>query len=198
MKQELKLNESKKERDYRLSKQLGDFGENLVVFLLGSIKKYKVALVDHEGADIIATDREDGGKKYAISVKSRRFVTDDPSIAFDSSNQKKLRIFSEEFDMIPAVAFTMMDSKCENIEVYIITLDKLEELSRSEEKNGFSIRKDKKKRTITKNNEKIKEEYFEESFAISNASKNKKVLQDKEYIDYTCINISKFTESLKI
>lgn len=71
-------------KDGRLPKQLGDFGESLVAFLLGNIKGHRVAIVDHEGADIIATDRLDSKLRYAISVKSRRFEKDDASIAFVS------------------------------------------------------------------------------------------------------------------
>lgn len=66
----------------RLPKQLGYFGESLVTFLLGNIKGHRVAIVDHEGADIIATDRLDSKLRYAISVKSRRFKKDDASIVF--------------------------------------------------------------------------------------------------------------------
>lgn len=68
----------------RLPKQLGDFGESLVTFLFGNIKGHRVAIVDHEAADIIATDRLDSKLRYAISVKSRRFKKDDASIAFVS------------------------------------------------------------------------------------------------------------------
>lgn len=64
-----------KKEDDRLSKQLGDFGEQLVMFLVGRIYEHRVAYVDHVGADLIATDKK--GKRYAISVKSRVFNIDD-------------------------------------------------------------------------------------------------------------------------
>lgn len=96
----------------RLPKQLGYFGESLVTFLLGNIKGHRVAIVDHEGADIIATDRLDSKLRYVISVKSRRFKKDDPSIVFDLYSQNKLRTFAREFDMIPVVAFVLIDGEC--------------------------------------------------------------------------------------
>ena len=58
-------------KDDRWSKQLGDFGESLVMYLIGNLKEQRVALVDHVGADIISTDRLENGHRYAISVKSR-------------------------------------------------------------------------------------------------------------------------------
>lgn len=42
----------------RLPKQLGDFGEQLVMFIIGRLYKHRVAYVDHVGADLIATDGE--------------------------------------------------------------------------------------------------------------------------------------------
>ena len=43
-------------KDPRWSKQFGDFGEQLVMYLIGRHKNMKVALVDHAGADLIASD----------------------------------------------------------------------------------------------------------------------------------------------
>ena len=44
------------QKDPRWSKQFGDFGEQLVMYLIGRHKNMKVALVDHAGADLIASD----------------------------------------------------------------------------------------------------------------------------------------------
>jgi len=168
-----------KEKDNRLPKQLGDFGESLVMFVVGSLKEYRVALVDHEGADLIATDRVEDGKKYAISVKSRRFKKDDPSFVFDENNQKKLRTFAKEFDMIPAVAFVLMDAKDEdeNIDIYIMELDKLKELASSDEKNGFCIRK-------------------QGGLTVNNAKKHQLALQNCEGVSHTRFVISKLDKKL--
>lgn len=57
-------------KDPRWPKQLGDFGEQLVMYLIGRQKNMKVALVDHAGADLIASDLGNKNNRYAISVKS--------------------------------------------------------------------------------------------------------------------------------
>lgn len=167
-----------KEKDYRCAKQLGDFGESLVMFILGNLKGYRVALVDHEGADLIATDREKNGRKLAVSVKSRWFKTDDPSYVFDIDNQIKLKRFSSEFDLIPTVAFVMIDANCEYLDVYILSLEILEKLANTPEKNGFSIRSG--------------------GFAISNALRNQQLLQNNSQIDHTRLITSKLNKTFNI
>lgn len=122
-----KFKEGKYKRmdDDRLSKQLGDFGEQLVMFIIGRLYEHRVAYVDHVGADLIVTDKNQ--KKYAISVKSRVFTTDGPQFEFDNDQQTKLREFANSFELIPAVAFVCIDPidiyKDINIDVYIIELD---------------------------------------------------------------------------
>ena len=110
-------------KDDRWSKQLGDFGESLVMYLLGNLKEQRVALVDHVGADIISTDRLENGHRYAISVKSRWFKTDDPSLVFEKGDQDKLSEFAKEFNMIPVVALVMIDKSADVIDVYIMKLN---------------------------------------------------------------------------
>lgn len=51
-------------RDPRWSKQFGDFGEQLVMYLIGRQKNMKVALVDHAGADLIASDLGNKENRY--------------------------------------------------------------------------------------------------------------------------------------
>ena len=167
--------ENIKNTDERLAKQLGDFGEALVMFILGQIKGYKVALVDHVGADIIATDREKDGKRYAISVKSRCFKTDGPQSPFDKNQQNKLENFAYEFgDMIPTVAFVMIDKEIEYADVYIMTLDRFREMAG--------------------NVKGISETGFEENgttLHFSNAPANQSVIQNHEWIDYTRLKVEK-------
>ena len=121
----------RKKEDDRLSKQLGDFGEQLVMFLIGRLYEHRVAYVDHVGADLIATNKS--GKKYAISVKSRVFETDGPQQAFDREQQMKLESFAKDFDLIPTVAFVSIDKintdKDVNIDVYIIELEDFRRLA---------------------------------------------------------------------
>lgn len=66
------------------------------MYLLGNLKEQRVALVDHVGADIISTDRLENGHRYAISVKSRWFKTDDPSLVFEKGDQDKLSEFAKK------------------------------------------------------------------------------------------------------
>ena len=75
------------EKAGRLPKQFGDFGENPVMWWLGQFFNYNVALVDHEGADIIAHNTNE---KLAISVKSIHRA----STIFDVYNQTQLRKFA--------------------------------------------------------------------------------------------------------
>ncbi len=91
------------EKAGRLPKQFGDFGENLVMWWLGRFFNYNVALVDHEGADIIAHNTNE---KLAISVKSIHRA----STTFDVNNQMQLKKFATNFgELTPAVAFVFAD-----------------------------------------------------------------------------------------
>ncbi len=159
---------SRSKEDERLSKQLGDFGEQLVMFLVGRVYEHRVAYVDHVGADIIATDKE--GKKYAISVKTRVFNTDGPQHPFEYNQQKKLRDFAESFDLIPAIAFVCIDEiSCEkdiNIDTYIIELDDLVKLAGNV--NGITVTG-----TVS-----------EPIYHLSNAKRNQKYIQNHELINF--------------
>lgn len=170
---------SKEIKDERLSKQLGDFGESLVMFILGNMKGCKVALVDHEGADIIATDRKIEGKRYAISVKSRWFKTDGYQKGFDESEQEKLRRFANEFDMIPTIAFVMIDKEAKYVDIYLVTLDNLDNMANNT--NGITS-------TGLVNT----------TLRFSNALRNQKVIQNHDKIDHTRLEISKLNNTLNI
>lgn len=94
---------AEQEKAGRLPKQFGDFGENLVVWWLGQFFNYNVALVDHEGADIIA---HNDTERLAVSVKSIHRA----STIFDVHNQNQLKKFAENFGKLtPAVAFVFAD-----------------------------------------------------------------------------------------
>ena len=113
--------------DRRLPKQYGDFGEALVMLVLGRHKRMKVALVDHTGADIIAT-AADGSARYAVSVKSRNFSPrENKGYEFSRHNITMLQEFSDAFGLTPAVAFVFSDSiqGDEKIRVLICTLSTL-------------------------------------------------------------------------
>ena len=111
----------------RLEKQLGDFGEHLIITILGRMKKYKVFHVDHEGADLIASEikMEDGSSKnrYAFSVKAKQFGVDESqNYVFDRKNQIKLTKFAEDFKAIPVVAEVLIAKDFSFIDVFLIRL----------------------------------------------------------------------------
>ena len=113
----------KQNKKNRLEKQLGDFGEQLVMTLLGRIAQYSVAYVDHEGADLIATD-PDSKNRYAISVKSAQIgPNENETKVFKIKDQEKLCVFARDFDLIPAVAMVFIPRDFAFIDVYLVTLD---------------------------------------------------------------------------
>lgn len=121
----------------RLEKQLGDFGEQLVMTLLGRIAGYSVALVDHEGADLIASDKE--GNSYAISVKSNQIgPTENETKVFKQKDQDKLCGFAKDFDLIPAVAEILIPKDFAFIDVYLMTVAGFNQLA---EKSGDEVEK---------------------------------------------------------
>lgn len=163
-------------KDERLPKQLGDFGEQLVMFLLGRLKGHKVAYVDHVGADLIETGTviENGKERKeicAISVKTRVFSIDNPQHEFNMHQQKKIKEFAEDFDMIPKVAFVCIDKivteEDVNIDVYIIKLEDFKKLAIAGEVRGISV-------TGTKY----------DILHFSNAPRNQKYLQNCKYIEF--------------
>lgn len=142
----------------RLEKQLGDFGEQLVMTLLGRIAKYSVAYVDHEGADLIATKGTDSndndkekGRGYAISVKAAQIgPSENETKVFIDTDQKKLCVFAKDFNLIPTVAMVFIPKDFAFIDVYLITLDAFVKLANREDneiekeaiklvKNGLQI-----------------------------------------------------------
>ena len=107
----------RKRKDPRWSKQFGDFGEQLVMYLIGRQKNMKVALVDHAGADLIASDLGNKDNRYAISVKSHTLniqIKDDSVniesklYNFDEHNIKQLTNFAENFALEPVVSIVIV------------------------------------------------------------------------------------------
>jgi len=115
-----------KSRDKRLPKQFGDFTEGLVMYVLGKQKDMTVALIDHVGADIIASDRAE--RRYAISVKGRNIPDNESKgFCFEKRDMEKLEETAHYFGMKSAVAFVIVDTleKSMKIRVLIATLDDL-------------------------------------------------------------------------
>ena len=156
-------------KDKRLPKQLGDFGEQLVMFVVGRLYGHRVAYVDHVGADIIATDHS--GNKYAISVKSRVIpLSESIQQPFDINQQEKLRDFADSFDLIPMVAFVFCDEISYthdfNLDVYIIGLDDFILLAKDDHTSGITTGKD------------------GTTLHFSNARKNQHILQNHKLINF--------------
>ena len=127
----------KQELKERLEKQLGDFGEQLVMTLLGRLSRFSVAYVDHEGADLIASDKE--GHSYAISVKSYQIgPKESESKVFSFDNQEKLRAFAEDFHLIPAVALNVVSKDFAYVDVYLMTLSNFNKLAEQKESPAIS------------------------------------------------------------
>lgn len=104
-------------KDPRWPKQLGDFGEQLVMYLIGRQKNMKVALVDHAGADLIASDLGNKNNRYAISVKSHtlnikiskdKIDIESKLYNFDKHNIEQLKNFAENFALEPVVSIVIV------------------------------------------------------------------------------------------
>ena len=97
-------------KDERWAKQFGDFAECLTMYVLGQLRDMSVALIDHVGADVIATKRQDTSVRYAISVKGRNIPpTESKSFNFSQGNIDKLTDTAKNFGMVPAVSFVFVD-----------------------------------------------------------------------------------------
>ena len=104
------------EKDERWAKQFGDFAECLTMYVIGQLKNMSVALIDHVGADVIASDRTDNSIRYAISVKGRNIPeTESKSFNFSQGNIEKLTETANVFGMIPAVSFVFVDEMEDDI-----------------------------------------------------------------------------------
>ena len=90
----------------RAPKQLGDFGELLVAYVL-SQQNFEISVVDHVGADLMASRND--SERYAVSVKTHRYTTDaktKESLSFTISNSElqKLQHFAKTFKLRELVA----------------------------------------------------------------------------------------------
>lgn len=95
-----------------------------------------VALIDHVGTDLIASNRSDISRRYAISVEGRNFPqTESKSFNLTQGNIDKLRETAETFGMEPAVAFVFVDEmeEVKKVRIFILTLENLEALCENSE-----------------------------------------------------------------
>ena len=137
-------------KDDRWAKQFGDFAECLTMYVLGQLKNMSVALIDHVGADIIASKRDDISVRYAISVKGRNIPpTESKSFNFSQGNIDKLTETAKTFGMVPAVSFVFVDEMegPKKIRMFVATLEDMQTLCDdpsagflNRASDGFSLR----------------------------------------------------------
>ena len=122
----------------RAPKQLGDFGEGLVTYVL--IRKgYEIAFVDHVGADLIA---EKNGNRLAISVKTRMFKKgskESQVFVVEKEHLAKLEHFATQFKMRPVFALLIILVDEGMMHLMIMPVADLKN-SLPEVKHGYSIR----------------------------------------------------------
>lgn len=130
----------------RLEAQLGSFGEQLIMTILGRMKKYKVMYVDHEGADLIATENlensDEESKVYAISVKSHQIgLKESQVVSFSYKDQVKLTQFAYDFKAIPVIAEVIISKDFSFIDIFILRLKKFAELADLGERRKKELQK---------------------------------------------------------
>ena len=131
------------------ARQLGDYGEHLTAHLLIRLG-YDVAMVDHVGADLIATKDQD--KVYAVSVKTRKFKqgsNESRMYNFSEKNFEKLTAFSSRFEFTPLLAVVTIDDRegDQHESVYVLDVNALKENGFfNETKAGNAIKFSKKNR----------------------------------------------------
>ncbi len=125
-----------RDKDQRWSKQFGDFAECLTMYVLGQLKDMSVALIDHVGADVIATKRKNTSVRYAISVKGRNIPpSESKSFNFSQNNINKLTETARIFGMIPAVSFVFVDEMegRKKIRMFVAKLEDILQMSKDSE-----------------------------------------------------------------
>jgi len=133
----------------RAPKQLGDFGEGLVNYVLNR-KGHEVAKVDHVGADLISECLK---KRYAISVKTRSFKKGTReslscTISFDSI--EKLKFFSDQFGLIPLFSQVICLQDSNQIMVFILPINNIDKFFKKAQ-NGYILNFGKKHVDTLKN-----------------------------------------------
>lgn len=121
----------------RAPKQLGEFGEGLVTYLL--IRNgYEVAVVDHVGADLIA---EKEGRRFAISVKTRLFregSKESRSFLIEDDHLKKLDHFANLFGLTSLFSQVVCLADAKKIHVCALSKDFIQTLPRVQD--GYALR----------------------------------------------------------
>ena len=132
--------------DGNLKRQLGEGGEYFLMMLLGQQKKYKVARVDHVGADLIATDQL--GNRYAISVKTvnaksydfYELYTNGSSVKNPKNELGKLQDFANKYHIISVVACIFAKPNFGGVDIYVSTLENWIEKGIEDNTGAISIK----------------------------------------------------------
>jgi Holliday junction resolvase len=126
----------------RAPKQLGDFGEGLVTYLLFR-NGYEVAVVDHVGADLIA---QKGDQRFAISVKTRLFRAgskESRSFVIAKEHLEKLEHFANSFRLESLFAQVVCLEDEKTIHVCILSMDFIRKLNKTKHE-GYALRMQRK------------------------------------------------------
>jgi hypothetical protein len=111
-----------KTQQTRAPHHIGRFGESFVTYAL--IRRgFEVATVDHVGADLIS---ERDGERLAISVKTRLFregSVESKMLVIEESGLERLCIFSEQFAMIPMIAYVVCLSSEKKIHLFLMSVE---------------------------------------------------------------------------
>lgn len=124
--------------DIRSPKQLGDFGEGLVNYVLLR-KNFKVACVDHVGADLIASK---GIHRIAVSVKTSFYKEKSVTTRgcpIEYEHVKKLEEFAVAFNLEPIFAKVVCIADDKKIHLFMLRIvDVKEQLEKV--KLGYRLR----------------------------------------------------------
>ncbi len=124
--------------DIRAPKQLGDFGEGLANYTLLR-KDYKVACVDHVGADLIA---QKGPHRIAVSVKTSFYKEKSVTtrgFVIEYEHIDKLKQFAEAFNLEPVFAKVVCIADDEMIHLFMMRVADIEQ-HLDAVKHGYRLR----------------------------------------------------------
>lgn len=127
----------------RAPKQLGDFGEGLVTYLLFR-NGYEVAVVDHVGADLIAVKE---GQRFAISVKTRLFrkgSKEGRHFVITEDHREKLEYFAARFSLTSLFAQVVCLEDDNKIHVCVLSMDFIKTLPPAKSEGSYALRMQRK------------------------------------------------------
>jgi len=158
-----------KQNNLHRAAKIGDLGEGLVAYDFVQ-KGYEVACVENDAADLICSKEINGEhKRYAISVKTRKFKKDSTvSLMYnlDSAHIDKLNDFCDSSELTPIFSllvclndekkFYLISVKIDDIpDIFNKTGSEKKPNSKGKIKHGYSIKFSRKHIEELKKNEKV-------------------------------------------